>query len=271
MTSSKLFLRQSWLAIGLVSASALLSGCGGLSGLGATSEFKCTAPVGIPCQSVSAVYLGDRMAGATTATPTATSTAQAGATEPRSAGPAVASASSLEDRATGGGTDRALTAAVSPAMYKPAAAREPRALGAIRSDPTVIRIWVAPWEDADGDLNDQGYVYLQIDSGRWLIEHNRERIRREFSPQAAGPVAQSVAGPFPVGSAPAAPTSVAAMGGTGSGTGLVPDGTAQRSDDLAAVIAKGMAMARKQDLKQQAQPKGAAAASVDAEGKAVTP
>jgi conjugal transfer pilus assembly protein TraV len=255
MTSSKLFLRQSWLAIGLVSASALLSGCGGLSGLGATSEFKCTAPVGIP----------------TTATPTATSTAQAGATEPRSAGPAVASASSLEDRATGGGTDRALTAAVSPAMYKPAAAREPRALGAIRSDPTVIRIWVAPWEDADGDLNDQGYVYLQIDSGRWLIEHNRERIRREFSPQAAGPVAQSVAGPFPVGSAPAAPTSVAAMGGTGSGTGLVPDGTAQRSDDLAAVIAKGMAMARKQDLKQQAQPKGAAAASVDAEGKAVTP
>jgi conjugal transfer pilus assembly protein TraV len=32
-------------------------------------------------------------------------------------------------------------------------------------------------------------VYLQIDSGRWLIEHNRERIRREFSPQGGSAMA----------------------------------------------------------------------------------
>jgi conjugal transfer pilus assembly protein TraV len=59
-------------------------------------------------------------------------------------------------------------------------------VGAIRTEPTIIRIWIAPWEDADGDLNDQGYVYLQIDAGRWLIEHNREQIRRTFAPAQAG-------------------------------------------------------------------------------------
>jgi hypothetical protein len=61
----------------------------------------------------------------------------------------------------------------------------PGTLGAIRSDPTVVRIWVAPWEDADGDLMDQTYVYLPVDSGRWLIEHNRQRIKREFAPMRA--------------------------------------------------------------------------------------
>ena len=42
---------------------------------------------------------------------------------------------------------------------------------AVRVAPKVIRIWIAPWEDSDGDLNQTGYVYSEINDkrGRWLF------------------------------------------------------------------------------------------------------
>jgi conjugal transfer pilus assembly protein TraV len=52
---------------------------------------------------------------------------------------------------------------------------------AIRSAPRVLRLWVAPWEDSDGDLHDQFYVYLTIDPGRWVIEHQRSKIQNQYS------------------------------------------------------------------------------------------
>lgn len=66
--------------------------------------------------------------------------------------------------------------------------------GALRSEPTVVRLWIAPWVDRDGDLHDQSHVYLQIDTGRWLVDHTRERVRRGFAPQAEA-VPQAAAGP----------------------------------------------------------------------------
>ena len=35
--------------------------------------------------------------------------------------------------------------------------------------PRVLRLWVAPWEDAGGDLHDETYLYLRIDDGRWAL------------------------------------------------------------------------------------------------------
>ena len=58
----------------------------------------------------------------------------------------------------------------------------PASGSAIRSAPRVIRLWIAPWEDSDGDLHDQTYVYLTLDTGRWLIEHKRANIRNEYTP-----------------------------------------------------------------------------------------
>jgi conjugal transfer pilus assembly protein TraV len=55
----------------------------------------------------------------------------------------------------------------------------------------VLRLWTKPWEDADGDLWDQGRVYVQIDGGRWQIEHLHQRVRERYqplrSPAAAAP------------------------------------------------------------------------------------
>lgn len=39
----------------------------------------------------------------------------------------------------------------------------------IRTPAQVMRIWVAPWEDKNGDLNVTGYLYTEIEPRRWVI------------------------------------------------------------------------------------------------------
>lgn len=39
----------------------------------------------------------------------------------------------------------------------------------IRTPAHVMRIWVAPWEDTNGDLITNGYVYTEIEPRRWVI------------------------------------------------------------------------------------------------------
>jgi len=41
----------------------------------------------------------------------------------------------------------------------------------IRLPPRVIRIWISPWEDLDGDLHQPSYIYSEISPGRgrWLF------------------------------------------------------------------------------------------------------
>jgi conjugal transfer pilus assembly protein TraV len=39
----------------------------------------------------------------------------------------------------------------------------------IRTPAQVMRIWVAPWEDINGDLIVSGYIYTEIEPRRWVI------------------------------------------------------------------------------------------------------
>ena len=39
----------------------------------------------------------------------------------------------------------------------------------IRTPSHVMRIWIAPWEDAEGDLMVSNYVYTELEPRRWLI------------------------------------------------------------------------------------------------------
>jgi conjugal transfer pilus assembly protein TraV len=41
----------------------------------------------------------------------------------------------------------------------------------LRIPPKIIRIWIAPWEDADGDLHQPGYIFSEINDrrGRWIF------------------------------------------------------------------------------------------------------
>jgi len=164
---------------GLLGLMGSFSGCSNLSGLGGSAEMTCAAPPGVPCQSVSGVH-ANASAG-TLPSQRAAST------------PFVAGATTVQAAQAAGQPQPRMT----PLL---AAGDDGAALGAIRSDPTLIRIWIAPWEDTDGDLHSDSYVYLQVDSGRWLIEHNRERVRRQFAPTPASASALSGA---PAAAAPA--------------------------------------------------------------------
>lgn len=52
----------------------------------------------------------------------------------------------------------------------------------IRTPAKVMRIWVAPWEDGDGDLNVSSYVYTELEERRWMIGSQAPIINPVFTP-----------------------------------------------------------------------------------------
>jgi hypothetical protein len=41
-----------------------------------------------------------------------------------------------------------------------------------RTPASVMKIWIAPWEDAQGDLHDASSVYVEVQSQRWRLADN---------------------------------------------------------------------------------------------------
>jgi conjugal transfer pilus assembly protein TraV len=145
----------------LMVAPLLLAGCVNMSGLSGESSFACKAPDGVTCASLSGVY-ANVVAGNT----------------PRKA-------KSGEAAETSGATAQGKGTGIMG--YAPSSG-EP-----IRSPQQVLRVWIAPWEDTDGDLHDQSYTYVVVRESEWLIEYNRHRIAERFRPTVAQP-AQGGAG-----------------------------------------------------------------------------
>jgi len=123
------------------------SGCAStLSGVGGADGYACKAPVGALCTSVSGVY-----------------------------------ANSIEPLPKPATTPAKLSSPAVPAGHEaPSIARGSPAVvpgSSIRSNPRLLRLWIAPWEDADGDLHEAALVHVIVDTGRWLIEHVRPAPR----------------------------------------------------------------------------------------------
>ena len=138
----------------IAACASLAAGCAStLSGLGGTPSYACKAPEGVLCTSVAGVYANSLQ-----------NKLPSQRTEQRQTDPARNVVTS--------------TRAASTANPAPDAA-------SMRSAPRVLRLWLAPWEDSDGDLQDQSYLYVVVDSGRWLIEHQRASIRNAYTPIAA--------------------------------------------------------------------------------------
>lgn len=156
------------------SVAVVLGGCAGtMSGLDGGSRFACKAPDGVTCSSLSGTY-------------------------------ANAVANNLPAlRREGKGDIKGNPDGKSPEIV----GRAPSSGDPIRSQPKVLRIWIAPWEDSDGDLHDQSYIYVMADPGRWTIEHNQRRIvdryRPTFVPVGQGGQAQKPGASSPP---PAPPT-----------------------------------------------------------------
>ena len=134
-----------------------LSGCAStLSGVGGADGYACKAPEGALCTSVSGVYAN-----------TAQGMPKPAQLPENQSPPVIYGATSIAP-------DR--TAALSS--------------GPIRSNPRVLRLWIAPWEDADGDLHEAALVHVVVDTGRWLIEHVRPTARSRMD-RVAPPVSSA--------------------------------------------------------------------------------
>ena len=138
-----------------------LAGCTSMSGLSGSSSYACKAPEGVACESVSGTYAN-----------------------------AVQNNLPSQRRRI---TNPVSSSVVPPPRAASASANSPPVLGlpptpvALRSSPRILRLWFKPWEDADHDLYDQGYVYVQVDAGRWQIDHVQRQIRDAYAPIKAPP------------------------------------------------------------------------------------
>lgn len=138
---------------------ACAAGCTNLSGLDASSNYSCPAPPGVVCKPMSAVYRSPvGGSSADSVVPATTHDAKS-----RDAGPQ-------------------LNGSTLPVTLPPTDDKFP-----LRSPPKVLRIWTAPYADTDGDLHEEHRMYLQVDSGHWMLEHHQARIQSAFTPlQAPG-------------------------------------------------------------------------------------
>lgn len=122
-----------------------LSACS-TTGLDAQKSFSCKAPPGISCSSVSGVYanaVANNLPGSNSGKPT-----------------------SVFGK-SGVATDRVVGEA--PATGTP-----------ILSAPTVLRVWVAPWEDESKVLHDQAFLYAVADPGHWQVAHSKQKIANQY-------------------------------------------------------------------------------------------
>lgn len=156
----------------LIAVVSAMAGCaGGLSGLAPDSGFKCKAPDGVQCASMSGVAANLRANNLPGQRKSGYASAEGEGTRKSGATP------KYETTKTG-------FAGAGGIVNAP---------GAIRSEPETIRIWAAWWEDAEGDLNEDSKVYLVVNPGRWLVEHNSRQIESDFAPSRVAISAPSAA------------------------------------------------------------------------------
>ncbi|AEF88721.1 Type IV conjugative transfer system protein TraV [Delftia sp. Cs1-4] len=174
-----------------------LAGCVNMSGLSGESKYACAAPEGVACDSVSGTYAN---------------ALHENLPSQRAPGAAPGEPAARPSKA-------ALPAASAPSRQPPAAPQAAIAGSgdtpglALRSQARVLRLWTKPWEDADGDLWDQGLVYVQVDAGRWQIDHIRQRIRDQYAPLRPPPAAPAGDAAPSSGSAPVQADGTAASEG----------------------------------------------------------
>ncbi len=140
-----------------------IAGCS-MTGLGDSSDkFDCKAPAGISCESLSGVYanaVADNLPG-----------------------------TNQKSKSTYSSNKTEVAAGV--------AGEAPQTGTPLLSERTVLRVWVAPWEDGKKVLHDQAFLYAVVDPGHWQIAHtdqkiaNQYRVRAPVAKQAQRPVTPS--------------------------------------------------------------------------------
>jgi conjugal transfer pilus assembly protein TraV len=147
-----------------------LSGCAGFSGLDAENKFSCKAPDGVTCLSVSGIYTNakaNNLPGLRKRTEVDVNSGRIDATR-------------KHDDGSYGTTKNNLAMLNASIKTSPKNMDTPHSGMPLRTPERILRIWLAPFEDYEGDLHDQKYFYVTVNSGSWTIEANRVNIRSQF-------------------------------------------------------------------------------------------
>ncbi len=56
----------------------------------------------------------------------------------------------------------------------------------IRTQARVMRIWMAPWEDDDGDLHADGFLYTEIEGRKWNLGERFDSPSETLKPLSIG-------------------------------------------------------------------------------------
>ncbi len=147
-----------------------------LTGCTTTGKFACKSPDGVSCMSAPELYELTNGPGAGAVSDKGMQSESRRAKRERQSGKVV----SHQVGATGDAL--ALSAPIQPrtgAVREQALSLSPPTVGAeipsggassiARVPAKVMRIWVAPWTDVEGDLHMPGYVYSEITTRRWSI------------------------------------------------------------------------------------------------------
>ena len=159
----------------ITASAALLTGCSSLSGLDGTSSYSCKAPEGVKCDSVSGTYSNAIQNNLPSQRQGSSGRSHAPAAErsvPTRSAPAMVPTSATSTRG-----DEGVAYVAAP----------------LRSAPKVLRLWIKPWEDAERDLNGESVVYVQVDNGRWLVDHVLRQAREPYAPVRPSKVPSSAA------------------------------------------------------------------------------
>ncbi|MCH9741631.1 MAG: type IV conjugative transfer system lipoprotein TraV [Proteobacteria bacterium] len=142
-------------ALMIAGFTAAVTGCS-VTGLDAKDQFSCSAPDGVSCASVSEV---NKMV-------------DSGAL-PRKSKLEMREAAAAEDDK--GDSESTIIVPKIQNSVDMKASHSP-----LVSAPKVIRIWIAPWEDKEGVLHDQSYIYAFANKPEWKLNHSREEIRTQY-------------------------------------------------------------------------------------------
>ncbi len=148
-------------ALPLAAVAFTLAGCGSMTGFTeAEGHFACKAPPGVSCKSVSGVYAN----------------AQVG---------------NLPGLRAGSNSAEQVPGTRPAATVPPAYVADPLPIALpgvpIRTQPRMVRIWVAPWVDEEGDLHDQSYIYMVLSNGRWMVDSSRKETVQRTLKQLRAP------------------------------------------------------------------------------------
>lgn len=144
--------------LALLSGSFIFTGCGSLA-LG-DEEFSCKLNnTGVPCASTAQMY---------EMTHDGNTPRKIAAEQKKSA---TSGTGEKVEKASNGESDFVLDNYVTN--------RLPNEPIPVRTPPQVMRIWVAPYEDKDGDFVMSGYVYTEVSPRRWTLGVNSQSIHQQ--------------------------------------------------------------------------------------------